>query len=124
MRPSAELGRDPELPQRAVAPQRLRQHGVGEVLQPLGGRVVDVLGGSKSSASTPQRRVQAERFGRNPLAVARRAAEPARDVREQLAEARPGAVLGGREGRGPAHVHVGAGAFDGKERRVERREPL
>ena len=119
-----QLGRDPELPQRAVAPQRLRQHGVGEVLQPLGGGVVDVLGGIEVLGVDPQRRVQAERVGRDPLAVARRAAEAARDVREQLAEARPGAVLGSRERRGPAHVHVGAGAFDGKERRVERREPL
>ncbi len=80
--------------------------------------------GSKSSASIHSGALQAERVGRDPLAVARRAAEPARDVREQRRRSPAGGRARGREGRGPAHVHVGAGAFDGKERRVERREPL
>ena len=59
----AQVGGDPELPQRAVAPQRLREHGVGEVLELLGGGVVDVLGGVEVLGVDPQRRVEAERVG-------------------------------------------------------------
>ena len=76
--PVAQPVGDPELPQRAVAAQRLRQHRVGELRQVLGGGAVDVLGGVEVLGVDPQRRVQPERVGGDALAEAGRAAEPAR----------------------------------------------
>ena len=115
---------DPELPQRAVAAQRLRQHRVGELRQVLGGGAVDVLGGVEVLGVDPQRRVQPERVGGDPLAEARRAGEPPGDVGEQVLEVGARAVLGRLERRRPPDVHVCARALDGQKRRVERRQPL
>jgi hypothetical protein len=119
-----EVGRDPHLPQRAVAPQRLGEHRVGEVLEVLGGGAVDVLGGVELLGVDPQRRVEAERVGGDPLAVARRPVEAAGDVREQLVEAGALGARGRLERRGPADVHVCAGALDGEEGGVEGRQAL
>ena len=53
------------------------------------------VGGVEVLGVDPQRRVQPQRVGREPLAEAGRAAEPARDVLEQLLEAGARAVRGG-----------------------------
>ena len=95
MRPSAQPVGDPELPQRAVAAQRLRQHRVGELRQVLGRGAVDVLGGVEVLGVDPQRRVQPQRVGGDALAEARRAAEPAGDVVEQVVEVGRGPSAGG-----------------------------
>ena len=80
--------------------------------------------GSKSSASIHSGALQPERVGGDALAEARRAGEPAGDVREQVLEVGARAVRGRLERRRPPDVHVCAWALDGQKRRVERRQPL
>jgi hypothetical protein len=82
---------------------------------------VDVRGGVEVLVVDPQGRVEPERVGRDPLAEARGAGEPPGDVREQVLEVGPGAMLGRLERRRPPDVHVCAWALDGQKRRVERR---
>src|SRR3712207_7040160 len=63
-------------------------------------------------------------FRSEPLAVARRASEPARDVVAQLRERGPGLSLGRGERRRPADVHVRGGGLDLQERSEEHTSEL
>jgi hypothetical protein len=76
----AEAVGDPKLPQRAVALERPRHHRVGQLVQVAGARFVDVLGDVEGLVIDPDRVRQPERHLGEPLAIARRAREPARHV--------------------------------------------
>jgi hypothetical protein len=116
--------RDPHLPQRPVARERGRQHGVDDRAEvaAIGGQ--EVLGRVEVRVVDPHGLVQAERDGGQALAVARRVLEPRGEVREEVAEGRARPVLRRVVKGDPADVHRRGGAFDREEGGVEGGQAL
>ena len=112
--------RDPQLPQRPAALERLGHHGVDRVSEPSGGRSPDVPRQVEVGVVHPLRGVQAEWHGRKLLPVAGRAAQAASDVVAKRLEAGRHSAGGGFEQGRPTDVHVGGRALDVQKRSVER----
>ena len=115
-----QLVGDPQLPQRPLPVERHGERHVGQLANVVRGAVKHVVGDVEVLGVHPFGRVEAQRDAGQALAVARRAAQAARDVVAQLVERRHGPVGRGQERRHPADVHVGGGALDLQERCVER----
>src|SRR5271166_1478205 len=113
---------DPHLPQRTIATQWNRHHLIDEVVE-RARRPVHVPIDRERGIVDPLGRVQAQWDGRELLAVARRATEARLDVIAQLLETRQPTLVGRRECRDPAYVHVRAWRLHSEERRIERRKP-
>jgi len=107
-----ELVGDPHLPQRTLALQRHRHHGVDDRVEVAGAGVHQVAVDVEVGVIHPRRLADAEGDRRQTLAIARRAADPRGDVVAQLIEIRARAVRRRFEDRGPADVHMGRRALD------------
>ena len=122
----ADLVDEPDLPQRLLAVELLREHAPGEPAQLLVARgrrqrgVAHVVADVEVRVVDPHGRDGAERREREPLAVARDEVQAGVDVRDEVVVRRRRAL----EEQHGAHVHVGAVLLESQKGGVEAGQPV